>query len=120
MNRITKWIKNFSFFLLIALVFYGCCDGGDWLGESACLQNKIIEFSHNEACTEGASVTEYLFQGKKVYLFDPGNCGADFTIPVYDVNCNLKCSLAGFTGNTLCEGINFYDNAKMLQVLWHN
>lgn len=76
-----------------------------------CIENKILEFSESSLCDQGASVYRYVFQNKFVYVFYPGNCGADMMATVYDQDCNAICGLGGFTGNVMCEGVRFDENA---------
>jgi len=86
-----------------------------------CIEDKIREFSNSDqVCDHVANVYRYIFQGKYVYVFDPGNCYADAIAPVYDENCNLLCGLGGFLGNTKCNDIEFGDNIKDKTLIWEN
>lgn len=83
-----------------------------------CLQQKIDAFSRS-ACSSGASVKEYVFQGKKVYAFDQGTCGADFTTEVMDEACNSLGYLGGITGNVLINNEDF-SKAEFTKSLWES
>lgn len=48
-------------------------------------------------------------QGKTVYVFDPGNCGADMTSEVIDSDCNSLGFLGGISGNFEINGGDFSD-----------
>ena len=69
-------------------------------------------------CKTGASVEQYLFQEKYVYVFEPGKCGADMQAPVYSENCELLGNLSGITGNLIINGERFDQNAKLIKTIW--
>jgi hypothetical protein len=71
-------------------------------------------------CETGASVKQYSFQGDYVYVFDPGNCGADMNAPVYSSNCEYLGGLGGFTGNLLIKGVRFDQNSTYIKTIWTN
>jgi hypothetical protein len=84
----------------------------------ACIERKIAAFLP-ETCEEGASVKEYLFQNRKVYVFDHGTCGADMTSEVADERCNTLGYLGGITGNTQINGEEF-SHATLVRTIWKN
>ncbi|MGC4058512.1 MAG: hypothetical protein QM743_10410 [Chitinophagaceae bacterium] len=61
------------------------------------------------SCPQGNSVKQYLFQGKKVYVVAPGNCGAgeEWWWTVMDDQCNEIGYLGGFAGNTRINNEDF-------------
>jgi hypothetical protein len=67
-----------------------------------------------------AQVLRYDFQDSQVFLFQPGNCGADLPTKVYDSNCNLICTLGGIEGNSICNAENFEENATNKVQVWKN
>ena len=71
-------------------------------------------------CETGASVGQYLFQGHIVYVFGPGNCGADMMAPVYNSNCDCIGALGGFAGNLIINGARFDQEAKYIKTIWTN
>jgi len=88
--------------------------------QQTCLQTKINSFSSgNYACPTSANVKEYLFQNNTVYVFEPGNCGADMTAEVINVNCNTLGYLGGIAGNMQINGENF-SNAVYVRTVWSN
>ena len=90
-------------------------------GDSDCIQAKIEAYkASNIPCESGKSIYRYEFQGKHVYVFNPGDCGADMMSDVYDENCNLICGLGGIAGNTLCNNEEFSLNAKNEFLIWEN
>jgi hypothetical protein len=86
-----------------------------------CIERKIKEFKKSDlSCNSGAEVLRYDFQGIQVYVFQPGNCGADMPIDIYDSHCNKICSLGGIEGRTYCNGDKFYENATNRVLVWKN
>jgi hypothetical protein len=83
----------------------------------ACIENKIEAFKNIISCNIGSNVKEYDFQSKRVFVFDPGNCGADMTSEVFDEQCNSIGFLGGITGNNKINGEDF-SKAKLKQTLW--
>lgn len=85
-------------------------------GTPTCIKSKILEFE-TQCCNEGANVKEYKFQGEKVYVFDPGTCGADMTSQVFSENCSSLGYLGGITGNSEINGEDF-SNADFAKTCW--
>ena len=82
-----------------------------------CINSKVNEFKLTISCNIGANVKRYEFQAKRVYVFDPGTCGADMTSEVFDENCNSIGFLGGITGNTKINGEDF-NSAKYTSTIW--
>ncbi len=114
-------MKTFALLILTSLLF-GCDFVEDVDAEHGdCIKARISAFKHStEACTDGASIYSYQFQGGRVYVFNPGNCVADFFSDVYDEDCNLVCSLGGIAGNIMCNEENFSDKATDETLVWKN
>jgi len=102
------------------LVFFTGCRKNCIERHSECLQTKIEEFKLNVVCTDGASIKEYTFQDKTVYVFDQGSCMADGWADIWDKNCNLLGMLGGIAGFSKINGVIFYDNAKYKGTIWRN
>ena len=110
-------MKKIYIIIVIFLVALVACDK-EKSGLSDCLDNKIKEFKNSEyACDNGANVKEYQFMGEKVYLFDPGLCGADMFSEVIDGDCNFLGYLGGIAGITKINGTNFSE-AVFIRVVW--
>lgn len=108
-------VLSFLFFIVLLT----SCKKSDPV--SACIESKISEFkASGSACDHGASVKEYRFQGKLVYVFDQGNCIADGGAVVRDRDCNIIGWLGGFVGNVVINGVDFYDHAEYKRTVWHN
>jgi len=110
-------MKKIYIVIILSLVALVACDKENF-GLSDCLDYKIKEFKNGEyACDNGANVKEYQFKGEKVYVFDPGLCGADMTSEVIDEDCNFLGYLGGIIGNTTIDGTNFSE-AVFIKVIW--
>ena len=88
----------------------------------ACIGEKAQQFAKGSSCktgprTTGASVKEYTFQNQLVYVFNPGNCGADEAAAVLDEHCRSVGFLGGFGGNTQINGESF-NKAEFKRTIW--
>ena len=107
--------------LLCIIGILGCEDFDLHEAVPKCIEKKIKEFRKSwTTCDSGAKVNRYEFQGMEVYVFGPGTCGADMSATVYDKQCNSLCSLGGFTGNIMCNGVVFADYATNKILIWEN
>jgi len=86
-------------------------------GTPACVRKKIRQYDHENQCDRNVHVAAYTFQGKNVYVFEPGTCGADMTSEVIDSDCNQLGYLGGFIGNTKINGESF-ENAVFIDTIW--
>lgn len=100
------------------LCLTACQDLFDASETPKCLSAKIRDFDNSLSCAD-ARVLEYEFLGDRVYVFDPGTCGADFPSPVLDFSCKILGSLGGFAGNTKINGVEF-SKARLVRVIWSN
>ena len=103
-------------FILGFFVFISCNKSTVDKDSPRCIRNKVQDFKKT-CCNEGANVKEYTFQGKNVYVFDPGNCGADMGSIVSDEDCNTIGMLGGISGNTKINGEDF-SNAGFQKTIW--
>ena len=82
-----------------------------------CIWNKISDFDESFDWEE-AKVDKYTFQGKTVYVFDPGVCSqADMASEVLNQECESICYLGGQSGNQTINGENF-SNAHFEETIW--
>ncbi len=103
-------------FVALLIAFVGCRKNDIARGTPQCIEDKIQEFSRSSSCDD-VLVKEYKFQGKAVYAFEPGTCGADMTTEVLDSDCKTLGHLGGFAGNTKINGEDF-SSAKFVRVTW--
>lgn len=101
----------------VALALSACKKESCGFGEvPECIMDRI-ENNDNELFCDDANVKAYTFQQKTVYVFDAGTCGADFSYPVLDADCNTLGFLGGFQGNTKINGEEF-SNAVFVRTVW--
>lgn len=102
--------------ILGLLLLFSCQDLFDSPETPKCLGEQISAFDNGATCVD-ARVLEYEFQGDRVYVMDPGTCGADMPSPVLDFSCKVIGSLGGFSGNTKINGVEF-SKARLVKVIW--
>jgi len=109
----------FSTLIFLILLSFACNPKGK-SGTKAktfdCLTAKIDELS-KQSCEKGASVKEYKFMGKTVFVIDQGTCGADLTSEVLDSECKNLGYLGGITGNIQINGTDF-STAEFVKTIW--
>ncbi|BEG97768.1 DUF6970 domain-containing protein [Bacteroides sedimenti] len=103
--------------IIVMMALISCEKSHPDNGIPECIESKIKELSTSVLAGKDANVTEYRFQWKRVYLFDPAMC-CDMPSPVFDSNCNYLGSLGGFAGNTMINGEDF-SKAKFIKIIWH-
>lgn len=103
--------------ILISICFIGCQKLNIEKGTPECIEKLINIFDTEQSCDNGVNVKKYTFQGKTVYVFDPGTCGADMTSEVIDFDCNSIGFLGGISGNIEINGENF-SNAIFESTVW--
>jgi hypothetical protein len=115
-------MKSISLFFVLLFTLSNCQKNELPSNErSNCLDRKIIEYKNSDLpCETGKSIYRYTFQGKYVYVFNPGNCGADMMSDVYNENCDQICGLGGIAGNLMCNGENFWNEAIDETLIWKN
>jgi len=108
-------MKKLFALMLLAAITVSCSDiEKDVPG---CIKSEIRKFRSDLACDEGATVEEYLFQGKTVYVFNSGSCLCDGASAVWSEDCEMIGSLGGFSGNTIINGESF-SNAVYQRTVW--
>jgi len=115
-------MKSINIIVVILILLMTHCQHVELNEDSPnCLEKKIVEFKNNKSlCESGKSIYRYSFQDHYVYVFNPGNCGADMMSDVYDEACNRICGLGGIAGNLMCNGENFWDQASDETLIWEN
>lgn len=82
-----------------------------------CIQFKIKNWEQDSTLCDSARVEEYTFQGGNVFLFNPGNCGADMLSDVFNTDCVKLGSLGGIMGNTKINNEEF-SHAVLVGTTW--
>ncbi|HVE61349.1 MAG TPA: hypothetical protein VNA26_06000 [Chitinophagaceae bacterium] len=83
----------------------------------SCIQQKIDSIKKLPRWNPPATVNEYTYNGKTVYLFSSDCC--DQYNMVYDSQCNYVCAPSGGItgkGDTKCEDFN--TSAKHVRLFW--
>jgi hypothetical protein len=83
----------------------------------ACINDKISEIKGYPKWNPPAEVNEYLFNGKRVFLFSSDCC--DRYNELYDDECNYICAPSGGyagTGDNKCR--DFSEVAKHTRLVW--
>lgn len=113
-----KWLNTTCVAILLLTQSCAPKTTGTAKATPRCLK-ETLEGLRREGCSKGASLKEYSFQNKTVYVFEPGNCGADMAAPVLDKRCERIGYLGGFTGNTIINGEDF-GHARYIKTIWSN
>jgi hypothetical protein len=111
--------KFFSTFIILILLSFACNPKRKSVTKTKtfdCLTTKIDELS-KQSCEKGASVKEYKFMGKTVFVIDQGTCGADLTMEVLDSECKNLGYLGGISGNTQIGETDFSE-AEFVKTIW--
>lgn len=115
-------MRTFNIIIAILIFAFANCQKNEVSIETPeCIEQLILEFETDvNFCETGKSVYRYTFQDQFVYVFNPGDCGADMMSNVYDEECNLICSLGGIAGNIQCNDENFSGGATEGNLIWEN
>jgi hypothetical protein len=110
----TFYMKHYFVIIIAAITLLGCHKD-----ELVCLSPCLLETAGNLSDCERARITAYLFLGSIAYHIDPGYClGDDEAYVVLDSNCELIGQLGGFAGNEEVNGVHFFNNAQLLDIVW--
>ena len=110
--KAARLVQKIIFFFLASSLVIACLKKKD---VPACISHEIDSFK--KGTCKNAYVDEYFFQDKKVYVFYPGDCGADMSSSVRDEQCRHLGELGGFSGNQKINGEDF-GNAKYQRHIW--
>jgi hypothetical protein len=98
--------------------------GGGWAcrkpkvaeGTPRCITRKVAAFEKQKLCDK-ATVDEYVFQDKTVYLFNEGVCYDDGASEVVNSDCTSLGLLGGISGNMKINGEDF-SKAVFVRTVW--
>ena len=110
-------MKLFLLLLATFLIFFSACEEKQ-IEIPDCINALIKTYSFCE--NGGGSVSQYSFQDKIVYVFDPGLCGADMAAGVYNESCQNIGILGGIAGINVVNGEIFIGHAKFIKTIWTN
>lgn len=101
--------------LILLLFNYGSCNKALLVPD--CIVEKIKTIKAQPKWNPPAQVDEYLFNGRKVYLFSADCC--DQYAELYDENCKLLCAPSGgITGKGDGNCPDFSTQAKHIRLIW--
>ena len=99
--------------LLLAVLSFQC----NKENVPSCIAVKITALKAKAKQNPPAEVTEYMYAGKKVYLFSADCC--DQYNELYDENCNYICApTGGITGKGDGKCADFATSAQLVRVVW--
>jgi len=104
-------MRYLVFFL--SLMFLASCS-------SDCVQDKFDAFKDDYSDCSMAKISKYRFNDRTVYGLLEGNCVSDGGEQIFDENCVEICYLWGIGGFSNCEGLEWTDNAELIEVTWEN
>jgi hypothetical protein len=106
------------YLLLLILLFAGMeCSKNRLEDIPSCIQKKINQIKSKPRWNPPATVTEYRYKEKRVFLFSADCC--DQYYQVYDENCQYLCAPSGGItgrGDGLCA--DFAPNAILIRMVW--
>jgi len=110
-------MKYFLLILAIPAVMNSRCRKKSQDGIPECIQQQIEAIKAEPKWNPPAEVNEYLYNGKRVFLFT-SNCCDQYNM-LYDEKCEPVCAPSGgFTGkgDNKCEDFN--ESAKHIKLIW--
>ena len=96
-----KWL-----FILLVAALSSCKKFDIEPGAPDCIKNTARERT-KDVNSEYATILEYEFQGKLVYVFDLDAGAPDSQADIFDTNCTLLGRLGGIAGNRIINGEDF-------------
>lgn len=107
---------NKYLFLLLLTTLAACKKFDIEPGAPECIKNTARERT-KDVNSEYATILEYEFQGKLVYVFDLNAGNPDSQADIFDSNCTLLGYLGGISGNRIINGEDF-SNAVFKRKIW--
>ena len=112
-DTLMKLIIAFSSVVLLSMQ----CRKSVNVDAPSCIEQKIRQIKSQSKWNPPATVSEYDYNGKKVYLFTSDCC--DQYIELFDSNCNYLCAPSGgIAGHGDGKCADFYDKATLIRVVW--
>jgi len=106
-----------ALYLILCFAFLAACSDDEPTYIPLCIDQEIPVFAQN-ACRGSGDLTIWSFDGEDVFCFNEGTCYQDAMAYIYDADCNLVCTLGGPSGNTLCNGLDWDQNALYLELVY--
>lgn len=120
--------RIFSALTLIALII-GCNNDDDPIvidnpvncsTESVpnCILETIETFKTSSACPSTAAVVRYNFQNSCYFVFQEGDCVADYPNNILNDNCDTVGSDGGFSPEPVIINGESFNNAVLIDTIW--
>jgi hypothetical protein len=112
-------MKYAAIIALILCSITGCKKKASPPGTPSCIEETIQSNKNNSNWPIGR-ISEYEYQGKLVYTFEPDQRIADASTRIYTDSCAPLCQVGGFGGPNvaMCNGENFYQKAVLKRIIW--
>ena len=111
-------MKTYIFTAVIFLVIaYKKCGQPSDSAIPSCIQDKIEAIKKQSRWNPPATVEEYNYNGRRVFLFSSNCC--DQLNEAFDENCNYICAPSGgLTGKGDRKCDDFEAGAKFVKIVW--
>lgn len=114
-------LRHYFYFLLITLLTLcvGCKQADDNIVDiPSCLNSTYDSFTTLQSNCPGAQVIAYAFQEEEVIALKSGLCAIEEGTSIYNRECELVCLLDGFQNTMVCNGVEFYNEAEEVRIIW--
>jgi hypothetical protein len=103
--------------VVAVLILLSSCEKTKLEGVPQCINNKIQKIKNQPRWNPPASVAEYRYNDKKVYLFSSDCC--DKFEELFDEDCNYICAPGGgITGKGDMKCADFSQKAVFVKLVW--
>lgn len=106
-------MKYLALLISLAMITASCNDDEEI---PVCIDDYSAQFGV-DACPGSGDLTIWSFDGEEVFCFNEGTCVTFPVAEIYDDQCNLLCILGGTTGNNVCGGLIWDNNAQLLSTV---
>lgn len=96
---------------ICTLLFASCENDKDLTGIPSCIQDTMNRADINSS--PDASLSEFLYKGQRVYMFDPGVVIPDWLYTVVNEDCEVICEFGGIAGLNTCP--DFEAEAELIR-----
>ena len=108
-------MEKLSFCLLLIFTILSCDNEDEY---PSCLTPIISDLTAHH-CDSTAHISKYRLKGDILFVIDPGRCWDHQAYDVLNSDCEVIGFLQGFSGNSMINGVDFYEQAKLISVIWH-
>ncbi len=111
-------MKNILLVFAVSFLLSPSCNKNQTNGETPlCIMQKVAQMQAEPKSNPPGEVNEYLYKGKRVFLFNAPCC--DQYTMLYDASCNYICAPSGgITGRGDGKCTDFDSTAKFVKQIW--